>query len=285
MDSNRRLHPDSSLHVGSGSGSGLSPGPSSRRDASPRSVSPVSPRAAPANPATPGTEGEGASDYFDSVDLSAAPSVAPSIAPSDAPSAAPSSRSRFSRFSFSRSSDRRPSTGPPPTERTGSFAGVRQPSIRIRRPESIRNPSFPPPVPAEFLQSDDGFEHGRPRSISQPDRVRLPEGPGLARHSRRVPSLAMPRLTEEGSRPSPAELGLASPMSPSISLPEDPGMLHDEPTQHRTRMQRARNMSRMLLPGYHRRQAEKQPVSPETAAEVEYNNQLVDWLDTIGMCS
>lgn len=309
MDPNNPPHSSDGLYLrpaparyGDGSGIGNGNGR--------RSVSPVSPRAAPANPATPSAVDEPeAHSYFDSVDLenvpSVAASVAPSVAPSDAPSATPSTRSRFSRFSFSfPSTSRVQSVDSPLAERSRererpALSGNRQPSIRIRRssygsraPDAAVQSYFPPSASGGLFPPHDRVDDGRLRSISQPERAQLPEGSGLAQHSRRVPSMAMPRLTEEGVRPSAAELGLSStsPLSPTLSLPEpSAGGVHDlpgyedQPVPQRRGLQTARKMSRMFWPGHKGRQGEKQAVPPQTAAEAEYESQLVDWLDTIGM--
>lgn len=104
----------------------------------------------------------------------------------------------------------------------------------------------------------------------------------------------MPRLTEEGNRPtldelniSPSELDPRSPLSPSISMPER-GQLGDGPQdgeplqQQNSRPQRLRSATRRLWPGFGRRPAPQHPMDAQQQAEEEYDERLVDWLDTIG---
>ena len=105
--------------------------------------------------------------------------------------------------------------------------------------------------------------------------------------------MAMPRLTEEGTRPTMEELGAAynEPISPAQSLPDDrldlsrnqtdPGVEDGPPRLHRMR-----RMSRMFWP---RRQAQdQQGVGEETGQpsatqeDQEYDEMLVDYLDTVG---
>ncbi|KAL6852114.1 hypothetical protein J3F83DRAFT_570395 [Trichoderma novae-zelandiae] len=191
--------------------------------------------------------------------------------------------------------------GRPPST-AGSDAGrptyerTRQPSIRIRRNSSG---SQAPPIDyaSESSDTDAGARHGsRPRSISQPMPAAQANADGnAARHSRRVPRLALPRLTEEGARPSMAELGI--PMSPSRSLPGGP---LDEDEERRLsvgseparRMTRKRKLSKLLWPGHLNRGS---PAPPPRDAQAgvgaaqgrpqpqsdEYGEGLVDWLDII----
>ncbi|KAM5352877.1 hypothetical protein ACJ41O_005599 [Fusarium nematophilum] len=222
------------------------------------------------NPTTPGSLGpvdESAPDYFNTM------------------SNAPSARSQTSLSSFPRLPD------VPATSRPRPNADYdRLPSIRLRRTsngslysiarsQASSNEGFS----SQQQQHHHGSDAGRPRSISQPERARISEAPTLARHSRRVPQVAMPRLTEEGARPSLAELGLegpTTPISPIVSLPDQA----DHPREadvEQSRLQRARRLSRMFWPG-HRRQADgRQMVEPQTAEEEEYARELVDWLDVI----
>jgi hypothetical protein len=184
----------------------------------------------------------------------------------------------------------------------------RQPSIRIRRSaaSSLRSRADSQGEPFPTFDGDytGNFANdsaGRPRSASQPERshVTTPD-PTLARHSRRTPQIALPRLTEEGARPSMAELGLpGSPLSPARSLPDnlseedDPAAAHDY-QQARKRMQKRSRVSRMW-PNSLRRNTHVHgnaddatvavPMDPHSQArnsdQDEYGEELVDWLDII----
>jgi hypothetical protein len=93
----------------------------------------------------------------------------------------------------------------------------------------------------------------------------------------------MPRLTEEGGRPSMAELGISDDdraMSPSASLPDD---------AIRPKQGRFRRASRFIWPGNHRRQANNDTMAvpmrnrdDNPNPDDEYDQNLVDWLDVIG---
>ncbi|KAK7421473.1 hypothetical protein QQX98_002172 [Neonectria punicea] len=254
MDRHRQPPPSGHLQVAE---------PSSSRN---RSLSP-SPSRTSVNPATPAAVDETALDYFPAL------------------SEAPSTRSRISLPSS------RPSSRGAPANRPGLDQG-RLSSIRLRRPSntSLRSDTNSQLPPSDsYFTSHDASQGGRPRSISQPERAHVPDA-GLARHSRRVPQIAMPRLTEEGGRPSMAELGMAStsPISPTMSLPEHTisptqGPAQD-PIPERTRLQRARRLSRMFWPGHHQ-QSEGHAAPPSQADDDddddEYNQELVDWLDII----
>ena len=199
----------------------------------------------------------------------------------------------------------------------------RQPSIRLRRRSSSARSNRPGTVrneaPARGARSQDSLaggtknagdrssfvgssrsvsSAGRPRSISQPERAHIPQDPLLARHSRGVPQIVMPRLTEEGARPTMEELSAASrPPSPVHSLPERRLSLSRNqtgtgPPDGPQRLQRMRNMSRFFRPRRQSQQGAPQIAQqePEEAsareasarAEEEYNERLVDYLDTIG---
>ncbi|TFB01783.1 hypothetical protein CCMA1212_006582 [Trichoderma ghanense] len=197
--------------------------------------------------------------------------------------------------------------GRPPSA-VGSDAGrptherTRQPSIRIRRSSSG---SQAPPIDyaSESSDTDTGTRYGvRPRSISQPSPTAQSNADGnVARHSRRVPQLALPRLTEEGSRPTMAELGV--PMSPARSLPDQ---RLDEDDQRRRlsagsepgrRLTRKRKLSKLLWPGSLNRgspaprgdtdggdeaaQGQGQAQGRPQPQSDEYGEGLVDWLDII----
>lgn len=246
MDPNRR-QPQPSGH--------LQVAPSTPR----RSPSPSPSRLTP-NPPTPSATSDIAAGYFDPLTEAA------------------SSQSRFSHRSRQHSSASRP-----------TLENARLPSIRLRRSS---NASLSSSINANDQQHDgvsdgnDGFR-GRPRSISQPERAHIPEVPGLARHSRRVPQIAMPRLTEEGGRPSLAELGLdsTSPISPIRSLPEgvSPGL--DETSDlEENRLQRSRKLSRLFWPRPRRHTVGQDASAAQTAnPDDEYAQELVDWLDIIGL--
>lgn len=139
----------------------------------------------------------------------------------------------------------------------------------------------------------------------------------VARLSRRVPQIALPRLTEEGSRPTLAELGIPpSPLSPSRSLPEEP-LEEDDPRQPdggaapARRLTRKRKLSKLFWPGGSLNRGPMSPPPRGVGAERdasagpapqghgfglnlghghaqnhpapdEYGEELVDWLDIIG---
>lgn len=235
-----------------------------------RSPSPSSSRPVPPDPGSPGPVEETASDYFNP--LSQAPSAQSQTSLSSFPRF-PSQTSLSAFPSYQESSNY-----PQQTRRRPPVDQARQPSIRIRRNSNgsvYSNHS----VTSQF----DGFsDDGRPRSISQPERARVSDG--LARHSRRVPQVAMPRLTEEGGRPSLAELGInddqSAPLSPTGSLPE-------ENTNGRGGLGRLRRASRFFWPGHRRQSGEDQMAVPmgqrdDDRRDDEYDQELVDWLDVIG---
>nr|CEG05722.1 unnamed protein product [Fusarium clavum] len=227
----------------------------------------------PSRPVSPGPVDETASDYFNPI--SQAPSqTSLSRYPSQNPSQA--SLSAFPSYQDPTSINTAYNQQNPPPARRGRppVDQARQPSIRIRRSSNgsvYSNYSF------------DGFsDDGRPRSVSQPERARTHDGPALARHSRRLPQAAMPRLTEEGGRPSMAELGISDDdraMSPSASLPDD---------AIRPKQGRFRRASRFFWPGNHRRQANNDTMAvpmrnrdDNPNPDDEYDQNLVDWLDVI----
>lgn len=245
----RPQQPEDSLRADPPQGTGLSPSPS--RVSSRWSV----------NPPTPGADSEVADDYFDS--LSAFPS-----------------------FHSQTPSQRFDAPPTPPAQRSASQqARLRLPSIRLRRTSTnaSQNSSQRDSFPSfdGYFDGRDWAEDNRPRSISQPERARVYDNSALARHSRRAPQTALPRLTEEGGRPSLAELGVdpTSPLSPSLSLPEQTTSRPDD-LDNPTRMQRARALSRRLWPGHRRNAHPDGPEDPDGKAE--YAQELVDWLDTIG---
>ncbi|KAF4991260.1 hypothetical protein FGRMN_7920 [Fusarium graminum] len=229
-------------------------------------------------PASPGPVDETATDYFNP--LSQAPSAQSQTSLSSFPGF-PSQTSLAAFPSYQEPSSYQQAQ-PPPRRRLADQS--RQPSIRIRRSSNgsvYSNHSF------SSQNHFDGFDDdGRPRSISQPERARVNNAnPALARHSRRVPQAAMPRLTEEGGRPSMAELGISdeetSAISPAASAP-------DEAANRRRGMGRFRQASRFFWPGnhHHRRPGDADamnvPLGPRgNGQDDEYDQELVDWLDVI----
>ncbi|KAF5021516.1 hypothetical protein F66182_6441, partial [Fusarium sp. NRRL 66182] len=229
------------------------------------------------NPPTPGSPGpvqETAADYFNPLN------TVPSARSQTSISSFPRFPSQTSLSAFPGYQDA--SYQQPTQRRRPPVDQARQPSIRIRRSSNgsvYSNYSF-------SSQQDGLSDDGRPRSISQPERARVPDRtPALARHSRRAPQAAMPRLTEEGGRPSLAELGIntdgpTSPLSPSVSFPDE--AVNRSQGERLTRLQRARRASRMFWPGHHRQQPDRsQTAVPMGNQEDEYDQELVDWLDVI----
>ncbi len=98
----------------------------------------------------------------------------------------------------------------------------------------------------------------------------------------------MPRLTEEGNRPTMEELrearsgGAGAALSPSTSLPER-SPFDEQPEQEQGHSHRFRP-TRRFWPGFGRRHDRQGAVPPtqEQIAAAEYDEALVDWLDTIG---
>ncbi|KAK2680699.1 Protein of unknown function DUF2985 [Fusarium oxysporum f. sp. vasinfectum] len=235
-----------------------------------RSPSPSTSRPVPPDPGSPGPVEETASDYFNPL------SQAPSAQSQTSLSSFPRFPSQTSLSAFPSYQESNYSQQQQQTRRRPPVDQARQPSIRIRRNSNgsvYSNHS----VTSQF----DGFsDDGRPRSISQPERARVSDG--LARHSRRVPQVAMPRLTEEGGRPSLAELGISddqsAPLSPTASLP-------DENTNGRGGLGRLRRASRFIWPGHRRQSGEDQAVPmgqrDDDRRDDEYDQELVDWLDVI----
>ncbi|KAM0207662.1 hypothetical protein ACHAPA_006377 [Fusarium lateritium] len=237
-----------------------------------RSPSPSNP------PASPGPVEETASDYFNP--LSQAPSVQSQTSISSFPRFP--SQTSLSGFPSYQESPYYQQAQPPPRRRPVEQS--RQPSIRIRRSSNGSVYSNHSSINGNHFEGFD--DNGRPRSISQPERARVNDGnPALARHSRRVPQAAMPRLTEEGGRPSMAELGFddddTSAMSPIASAPDQ--------TMHQRRgMNGLRRASRFFWPGnhHHRRPGDEDAMSipmgnQNNNSDDEYDQELVDWLDVI----
>jgi hypothetical protein len=269
-------------------------GPSS---GSHRAVSP-SPSAFSRQPPTPDAVSDMASDYFNPV----------STSQSAASGASAGSASRPAFYPFASNA-----SGTTTSDRRGSYAeSDRLPSIRIRRSHasSLRSRNAPTTEPFPAFDGDytGGFQTvdpttGRARSVSQPERNQLAQpDPVFARHSRHQPQIALPRLTEEGARPTMAELGIDdAPLSPSrshagiMNFP-DPDEEAENPAP-RKKLQRRTKVGRMLWP--RRNQNEEQadqeardghgqpvrpslvPHDPNGRTQDEYDEQLVDWLDII----
>lgn len=257
-----------------GNGSNLQPPPRYSVAGSSRRMGSLSSRRS-YNPATPDATEESETEYFPALGTT---------------SSAVSRTSSIRRPPSTAGSD----GGRPIYERT------RQPSIRIRRSSSgsARSPG-PVDYASESSDTDTGRRHGsRPRSISQPMPAQAYPDANIARHSRRVPQLALPRLTEEGSRPTMAELGITSPISPARSLPEDP-LAEDEArrlsvgSEPARRLTRKKKLSRLFWPGGSLSRGSPAPPG-DTQAGIdaaqahaqpqsdEYGEELVDWLDIIG---
>ncbi len=201
---------------------------------------------------------------------------------------------------LSQRSEARLSAIPTSESRPDTRNSNRRPSIRIRRSSSNLTTGIPPG--ASLPAASDGFpseqygqsrdparRHGRPRSISQPSLHVDNRGADVgARHSRRVPQVAMPRLTEEGSRPTMQELGMAgspgSPLSPTASLPQGINRDRDdslERASNASQPNRRRRFSLMRWPGAGRRGSQSSTYRQSRQAD-EYDEELVDLLDTIG---
>lgn len=203
---------------------------------------------------------------------------------------------------------------------------IRQPSVRIRRRSSsggsAQGGTSAIDYASESSDTDAGRRHlPRPRSTSQPmPAAQIYPDANVARLSRRVPQVALPRLTEEGSRPTLSELGIPpSPLSPSRSLPEEP--LEEDDPRHpdgggspARRLSRKRKLSKMFWPGGSLNRGGMSPPparaissdrgtsagpapshghgfglslggghhGQQAPASDEYGEDLVDWLDIIG---
>lgn len=252
---------------------------------------------------TPVEEGETNTEYF--------PPLEPNIPSLSAQSSNPRLLHGRPHSTSNVSSQNRPRSASGQSAASGSLGDAapvltRQPSIRIRRRSSSQRSqsSWRPRFNRKSQQdlsgaagsSNAGGESSgsvrRPRSISQPEQVHVPQDAShTARRSRRAqPPVAMPRLTEEGSRPNMEELGLDGRSPSPQSLPDERLNLsrnQTEPSNGPPRLQRMRNMSRFFMP---RRQAEQDNQSepdPRTDEEIrrqdEYDERLVDYLDTVGM--
>ncbi|KAG5915602.1 hypothetical protein E4U42_007970, partial [Claviceps africana] len=193
------------------------------------------------------------------------------------------------------------------------FERPRRPSIRIRRSaaalaggqqHAAAVQDAATPADSEHENEHEYSRGTRPRSISQPGSapVAATDGAGRLRQLRRPqPQLSMPRLTEEGARPSMAELGL-DPRRHSFLSPAGS-------TSARATLGRSRSVGQMLAsdiemapqtrsvaprrsivgrifrPGSRRSSlaAQSQPSYNDSHSRHtdEYNEELVDWLDII----
>lgn len=105
---------------------------------------------------------------------------------------------------------------------------------------------------------------------------------------------SLPRLTEEGSRPTMAALGLVAaprPQRPSITQSDpaaDDGEHEEKNIQEagpsHERRNQLRRVSRFFWPNLARRGSVDpgSVTSAETRHDDEYHEELVDWLDIIG---
>lgn len=264
------------------------PGPGPSRAQSQRSLRAPSSRASILSlpgPATPAESDGPADEYFEPL------------------SSAASRRSRLSTASYGR-------PGSVAASETNAAERSRRPSIRIRR-SSVGSTTQPASSTQDVTTTtqtrdsrSDGARGNRPRSISQPGPAPpmvgdAGAGAGRARNSRRVqPQIALPRLTEEGSRPTMAELGLegTSPLSPSMSMPPAPVLVRShsdgeagvDEDENKKQTRRRSLVGRLFRPNS--RRASVLAPAPEDRVvisrdEDEYNEELVDWLDIIGMFS
>ncbi|KAM3445541.1 hypothetical protein MY3296_010184 [Beauveria thailandica] len=174
----------------------------------------------------------------------------------------------------------------------------RRPSIRIRRGSNAslntQTSDNAAAAAAAAAASSDALAAasssariGRPRSASQPSLDAAARTVDVARHSRRTPQVALPRLTEEGSRPTMQELDLTgSPLSPTTSLPGSiarhrPESLRNDPSPS---PQNPRRRFSRFWPGGNgasQRRSQDTMSRGSTFQDEEYEEHLVDILDTI----
>lgn len=169
----------------------------------------------------------------------------------------------------------------------------RQPSIRIRRRGgsggSQRAAAEQTAAQAAIAQLGGVDSTGRPRSISQPERTYGgSQSSNVARHSRKVPQQPMPRLTEEGNRPTMQDLGLNDQQGPILPMTERPRSLEGVGNnQQRGSLRRVSNFFRPRRTTMSSDTDQPPPSIPasqqhRTAADDEYDAAIVDYLDTIG---
>lgn len=176
----------------------------------------------------------------------------------------------------------------------------RQPSIRLRRRggsgSSQRSAAEQAAAQAAAAQFNGTDAQGRPRSISQPERSYAggSRGTNVARHSKAVPQQHLPRLTEEGNRPTMQDLGISTedqdqvaplpnPVARSRSLEDAPGEV-----QQRSGLRRVSNFFRprrttMSSDVEQASGTDSGSIAPpqRTAEDDEYDAAIVDYLDTI----
>lgn len=155
-----------------------------------------------------------------------------------------------------------------------------QPSIRIRRSQnsfsSARQNPLDRTITADPAATGSYPKHdNRPRSISQPERGGSAYGPAAKIPGRKPgakPLEDLPRVTEEGRRPTLAELDVGPDATNSEAEQAE------IPTRHRGRTwwgRRQREPPRPLT------EQERADLDAQQA-EAEYHERLVDWLDTVG---
>ncbi|KAG8413894.1 hypothetical protein J3459_015054 [Metarhizium acridum] len=177
----------------------------------------------------------------------------------------------------------------------------RRPSIRIRRsslgaPQSTSSTQDAATAPQQQQEHDgenEVLQRNRPRSASQPGLASPPVGDAaarVARNSRRMqPQIALPRLTEEGARPTMAELGLGgtSPLNPSVSMPPAPALERSHSDgeagvdEAEGKKQRRSIVGRLWKPSFRRTSVTAPAEGADSRDTDEYNEELVDWLDII----
>lgn len=184
----------------------------------------------------------------------------------------------------------------------GHFAGgasterSRRPSIRIR-PSLVgltggQQNTTRQDAQGANRQDSNSSRTTRPRSVSQPGPAPpvVGDGVGRGRTPRRPqPQISLPRLTEEGPRPSMAELGLgpggASTSSPMLEGSCSAGEVSADDGE--TKPPRRGIVGRLSRLGLRRSSVASQPQPAQGDIDArhadEYNEQLVDWLDIIGM--
>ncbi|KAG5935825.1 hypothetical protein E4U59_005349 [Claviceps monticola] len=243
------------------------------------------------------------------------------------PSSGPSRASWLSRMSFRRSSIPAGSEArPAETIAVASDERPQRPSIRIRRSsvgltggqqqQSHQQDTITPAEP-EHDNTQDDFAGGRPRSFSQPGAAppAAIDATGRVRHLRRAqPQISLPRLTEEGTRPTMAELGFAGrrhlPPQSGAGAPSTARALHErsssagdvrfddvEAQPHARSVAPKRSIvGRIFRPGSRAsfvtaqshfsngdesRHSKHSKQSRNSRHTDEYNEELVDWLDII----
>lgn len=268
-----------------------------------RNVSP-SPSRQSLQPLTPVAEGESNTEYFPPLDPSA-PSLTTQPSNLSLPHGRPHSTSNLSHQNRARSPSAQSAA-------SGSLDGTapvltRQPSIRIRRRSSSqrstsswrsrstrRSQNRADAGGSGNTEAEPSGSGQRPRSISQPEQAHIPQDASLGRKrsKRTQPPAAMPRLTEEGSRPTMEDLNMDAGERPSSpqSLSEDGYNLERNqtepgPSNGPPKLSRMRTASRFFWP---RRGDPDDEPEPDTRTEAEirrqdeYDERLVDYLDTVG---